>query len=87
MQRQQFGPDNKHVLWTTADLALALSRQQKFDEAEAVCAASIDAMRRVLGDDDPATIAVGRILAEAIGRRGDQAGAAAGPNTVPPQRP
>jgi hypothetical protein len=45
-------------------------------------------MRRVLGNDDPATIAVGRILAEAVSKRGDQAGAAAaGPNTVPAQRP
>jgi hypothetical protein len=87
LQRQSLGPEDKHVLWTTTDLALALSRQRKFAEAEAVCAASIDAMRRVLGDDDPATIAVGRMLAEAVSRRGDQAGAAAGPNTVPAQRP
>lgn len=87
LQRQQLGPEDKHVLWTTADLAVALSRQQKFDEAESLCAGSIDAMRRVLGDHDPATIGVGRILAESASRRGDPASAATGPNAVPPRRP
>jgi hypothetical protein len=93
LQRQRLGPEDKHALWTTADLAAALVRQQKFAEAEAVCAVAIDAMRRVLGDADPATISVGRILADAAGRRGQPGSPPAGatqptePNVAAPQPP
>ena len=73
LQLERLDPEDKAVLATTSDLAVALRHQQKYDEAGELCAASIDAMRRVLGDDDPATIGAGLILAEAADRRGNAA--------------
>ena len=86
LQRSHFGPEDKSVLWTTADLANALDRQGKSDEAVAMCATSIGAMRRVLGDGDPATISARRILSESAVRRGDGAGEA-GSSAAPPRTP
>jgi hypothetical protein len=75
LQRARLAADDKAVLWTTADLVTVLILQRKLDEAATLCAASIDAMRRVLGASDPATISCARILAETAARRPPDAAA------------
>jgi len=67
--------DNQAVLQTTVDLAVALRLQGKIDEADAFCAGSIAAMRRVLGDNHTGTISAEQILAEGQSGRGDHAAA------------
>ncbi|MFM9194544.1 MAG: tetratricopeptide repeat protein, partial [Planctomycetia bacterium] len=79
LQRARLAADDAAVLCTTADLGAVLARQRKLDDAETLCAASIDAMRRVLGATDPATLSCERILAEAAARRPSDAAAGSPP--------
>ncbi len=64
-------PDNRYLLCTQGDLATALRMNDKIAEADAICTSAIEAMRRVLGVDHPATLSTEQIMAEGLAERGD----------------
>ena len=74
-QQEALPADHRAVLRTIA--ALAVSQRLAGDVAGAAdrCAGSIDAMRRVLGPGDAATISAAVVMAEAASRSGDHAAA------------
>jgi len=75
LQQELLPPDDKAVLATIGDLTMMLRRVGKRDEAESLCATSIDAMTRKLGPDDPVTLTAAATIAEGLSRKGDHAAA------------
>lgn len=70
LQRERLRPDDKAVLATIGDLAVALRQEGKLDEAASLGRESLAAMRRELGDADPTTLSVRLIIAAAASARG-----------------
>jgi hypothetical protein len=71
LQRERLGPDDKAVLATIGDLAVTLRHAGRLDEAASLCQESLAAMRREMGEDDPATLSARLLIAAAAAAKGD----------------
>ena len=55
-RRRVLGEEHPDTLISVSDLAMSLSLQAKYADAEAMLEAALEALRRVLGDAHPKTL-------------------------------
>lgn len=65
-QEQNIGPDDPRTLITKNNLALSLSNQCNYNDAETLFRQTLDTRLRVLGEDDPRTINTMHNLADCL---------------------